>query len=562
MDNRYIKRIIKVNKFELLFVIISFCILLYRITIHADTYDEIININIAYRVALGQKPFYEALEAFQSGDILIAPFIWLYIKILGKTSGIVLFSRFLYLLFMVLSGITVFMVAKRFLSTKRAFFLGYICLFFQLYGLYYLWYDTISLILLLIGSFLGFGVATKAIDKKWLILSGFLHGLMAFAYPSYLLIVVIFSAILLIHNIKSHSYTILFYILGGSIVILLFILLIYFHIGFDNFLYGINFITSYRSSNVQSQTDILKDIITSFITVNHLLIFPTLLLIYIFFKSLSNKNYIALLVYGILFFSFLNSIMINSENRGIANYTAYIALWAPFLFFLVKKNKNHFKNMMVFVWCPAIASCISITLLTVYSDIGPLKSWQAFFPGCLVSLSIMSTLLLENPKHQIFEYLDINKIVIICLIVGFYNYIYLNQPMIRFEDRRMPEGIYKGIKVNDDMLCWKEIQNLVNYYTEGKKSILASGNLRAIYLMTGLFPITPSVESPNYYKDNILQWDISLDYFSHFKTYPEIMFLSPYDLENTDFKKIIKEKYTFISEEYIEPYEILIYELD
>ena len=53
----------KVQKIGLwAFVIISFSLLLYRITLHADVADEITNLNISYRISLGAIPFYH-LEA-------------------------------------------------------------------------------------------------------------------------------------------------------------------------------------------------------------------------------------------------------------------------------------------------------------------------------------------------------------------------------------------------------------------------------------------------------------------------------------------------------------------
>lgn len=125
------KRLIATYWQESLFVFITAGLLLWRITISATPYDEVINVSLAYRLSLGQLPFYEAQEAFQTGAIILAPFLWLYTTVIGSTDGIILFSRFLYLAALAALGMLTFRVFKKIVPFRVAFYMGYLCIFFK-----------------------------------------------------------------------------------------------------------------------------------------------------------------------------------------------------------------------------------------------------------------------------------------------------------------------------------------------------------------------------------------------------------------------------------------------
>ena len=185
--------------FILLFVIITFVLLIYRISIHADIYDEIINLSISYRVAMGDVPFYNCWEAFQSGDIFMAPFIWLYVKIFKTTSGLILYSRIIYILVLAFLSFACFKMFQKHLDNEKAFLLSYVVLFFELYSLFYLWYDTISVIFLLLGCiFLVFALEMSDKKRKYVsfLLAGIIHCCMAFSYPSFSILAIVIALIL------------------------------------------------------------------------------------------------------------------------------------------------------------------------------------------------------------------------------------------------------------------------------------------------------------------------------------------------------------------------------
>lgn len=547
------------------FLLITFILLIYRISIHADIYDEIINLDISYRVALGQVPFYDCWDSFQSGDLFMAPFLWLYLKIVGKSSGIILYSRFVYLGVLIITSIIIYYTFKEKCSRKLAFLIGYLFCFFQLYGLFYLWYDTTATILLVLGClFLYQGITHKKYNKILIFLGGIFHGLMAFAYPSYILLAFLDTIVLflfLFFQKKEKLKWGCFFIGGGFTVAFLFFLYIWFVIKPENFIETIKIILSYRSISSNSSHNIISSIIISFFKVNEITLLPTIILFSIFLVSLKYLKIEFFLIAGILLTAIINQILLPEDMRGLANFMGYLALWTPFLYILKQRRaKEHDLALILFLWLPSILSSICVALLTVYSENGPIKSWQSFILGGIITIYLMCDYLLNCNFKRKQLYSNLCIISIICVMLGIqYNYIYLNQSFHSLSNIRIKEGIYKGIRTNDSMKSWVEIQKIVQYYGKNEKTVLAGNRLRPIYLMTDLLPAVPTTEGPCYYKNGEYHWDMTIKFFESHNVLPDIMFLEPYEIENKEIRNILKREYELEGEEYIGEYSILIY---
>lgn len=547
------------------FVLITFSMMIYRITIHADIYDEIFNLGISYRIALGQLPFYECWESFQSGDIILAPFLWLYIKVIGRTGGIVLFSRFVYVCVLICTGFVIYVTFNKFFEKRNAFLLGYIFCFFHVYGLYYLWYDTVSVILLIVGCLLTYrAVSEDKYNKIFLLIAGIMHGLMAFSYPSYVLLAFLNYIVLLLYLLyskKKPKNLSLFYMAGGLLVVIIFLAYIFLIVKFDNFKTGIDIILSYRSLDLQSSRTVFDNIILSYLTVNIKIIIPSGILLFIFHKALNNIKYIQILIVCILSVSFINQLLMDESLKGLANFMAYLALWAP-CFYILKKKHNKKTNIAIilFLWLPSICSSICVTLLTVFAEQGPIKCWQGFILAGIVTIWYIC----DYFSYSRFKHVSLYSAVVLCFIsfsmlFDSYNYIYLNQPYIKISNERMQEGIYKGIKVNSNMECFVELQNMVQWYTKDKNSILAGNRLSSIYLMTELLPCVPTVEAPCYYKEGFYHWEMTIKYFEVHDKYPDIMFLEPFELDNQQIQMLLGRRYELIGEETIGDFDIMVY---
>lgn len=562
---------IKLKKLPfIVFISTTFFLMLYRISIHADIYDEIINLSISYRIALGDVPFYNCWEAFQSGDIFLAPFIWIYIKIFHTTSGLILYSRLIYIT--VLTGVSVvtYFSLHKYISKIVCFHLSYIIIFFQLYSLFYLWYDSVSVIFFLLGNLLILnGLESRKGVSRLLFFwgAGIIHCGMAFSYPAFV-VLAIFMALTVFfvsHIFYRHEYrkafcNVLWY--GSGALMFIIALLTYFQltVGLSNVFATIKLITQTRGTNNISILNILRDIIVAYVNVNRYFIPITLLIGIVYFKALKDRRYILPLLFSIIILPIFNQIFIGANTlMGLANYLSYLALWCPFLYYLIEKKRIIEKCLMYIFFIPSALSTVLISTTTVYADIGPVKCWQACLPGALAALFYMIVLWKDLPKGELYSKLAL-KIVVITLIINSFSYIYLNQPYIGIENKRMFDGLYWGIKVNNEMERLIEIQNLVIPYSFECETVLAGGRLRPIYLMTDMKPYSWSVEAPCYYQDGIYKWDIALEYFEYFEAYPDVMFIEPYEAESDEIKKILKKYYQMKQEAHIGSYDICVYQ--
>ncbi len=532
-----------------------------RISLHADVYDEVFNLSVSYRVALGQLPYYQCWEAYQGGDLFLSPFLWLYINLLGTSSGIVLFSRCVYLLWLAGCSFIVYKAVSYLLPKIQAFVIALSCIFFSIYGLFYLWYDTVAVLLLLAGSFSVYIAIINSSGCKWGILGAFLHGLMILAYPSMILITLFCFLLELISCVKNHNWRLLLYFLAGYFCALAVGAAIVLHVGIENFILGIRTIMSYRHIASDSSSLILIDILKAYIAVNKsLIIFGV---VYIPLGILAFKRQKLLRPYLLmgLLLPMILCLGLNESYRGLLNYASFIGLWAPILYviqnYFCKKGEESFeklkrekaRKLLIYVWLPSLLSTISIALSTVYAQEGPIKAWEGMFPSALVSLVLLTVIWQSIPRNnsKVLNDIATNAVGLIfccCLLVNSYTYVYLNAPYITLNDPVSRHGVFAGIRVKDSMLEWESVKPWLQPYIQDNETILVSFVFNPIYLMTDLRPLTPSVESPTYYLDGELQWEMSLKYFSLFNEYPDIMILSKTDMEDSEIQQLLAEKYS------------------
>lgn len=565
MNVKKILESFKKNFFIITFVTITFSLLLYRISLHADRFDEIFNLAIPYRVALGQLPFYECWDSFQSGDILLAPFLYLFISIIGSSGGIVFFSRLLYICTLIFVSAVFYCTINKYIEKRIAFLISYIFCFFQVYSLFYLWYDTFSIVLLILGTLYTFkGMMEQKYCRLYMLLAGLFHGLMAFSYPTFVMLAVFYLFIIIIYTMRKKKPIIypIYYILGGGLVLLLFFTYVVTVVGIDNFRVGIETILSYRSIVSEKQNNLFIDIISSYFIVNNKVIIPSIIWFIMFKKTLKKEALIFPLTIGIVLTALFNHLLVAKESYGLANFMAYIALWGP-CFYIIGKQKNKKLNngILIFLWIPSILSSICIAISTIYAKQGPTKCWQAFILAGMVTIWLMAECIMKSDIKAKNLFLKVGLGIISCMMLfNSYFYIYLNQPRITISDTRMKEGIYKYIKVNSTMEPFLDIQNMVLEYTKDKHTILAGNNLRPIYLMTDLLPCVPTTVGPCYFKDEKWTWEMSIKYFRIHDKYPDIMFLEPFEIDDFQIQNLLNQKYTLVGEEYIGEFDILIYE--
>lgn len=459
---------------------------------------------------------------------------------------------------------------KKYLDSLTAFLLSYVIVFFQLYSLFYLWYDTVSVIFFLLGDILLLNALenSNVMKKKLLFVgAGIAHCYMAFSYPSFILVAVSLGIILFIVSVRVYKVSIkesflsvFWYGLGACAVILSLVIYFQSHVGLKTVFETFRTITSSRGANSLSFLDMVRDIIIAYLKVNKFLIPVTICLIILFLKSLKNKKFVQYFLVGVVVLPIFNQFFIGKNSlMGLANYLSYISLWCPFIYYLMKDKTRLDKTLLLIFYLPTLVSMIAITMTSLYAAEGPVKCWQACLPSSIATLYYLIIVWKQNSEKTKKGYIYLLGIVILTLLFNSYSYIYLNQPYISFSDTRMKHGLFAGIKVNEKMKKQLELQNYVNAHITNCDTILAGSSLRTIYLMTDLKPFVWGVQSPAYYIDNVLSWDRCIMYFEYFNEYPDIMFLEKHELDNEKIQQIIKERYRLCSKKTIASKKVYVY---
>jgi hypothetical protein len=162
-----------------------------------DLQDESFYILVPWRWALGDTPFVDEENLAQVSGFLSYPFV----KIFGvlrdyDVTGLVLYTRHLYLLLMIGVAVVVFVVLRRLVRWELSVAVALVFVTFIHWETPQLSYNTMGAALLTLGAALGLAVVTWSGGRAWALASGVAYGLAVVAYPT-LLFVMPFYAVLM-----------------------------------------------------------------------------------------------------------------------------------------------------------------------------------------------------------------------------------------------------------------------------------------------------------------------------------------------------------------------------
>jgi hypothetical protein len=157
----------------------------HRFRYGAELTDEAFSIALPYRFALGDRPFVDEISSAQTAGILVLPFVWLFVKLTGGTSGIVLFCRALHLAFKAIAALSVHAAARRWVSPPSAIACAFLPFAFVPHSIPNVGYNVLGSTLLVAGAFMSAAALSRpAPSGRQLFLAGLAYGLATFAYPT------------------------------------------------------------------------------------------------------------------------------------------------------------------------------------------------------------------------------------------------------------------------------------------------------------------------------------------------------------------------------------------
>ena len=152
---------------------------------------------VPWRWALGDTPFVNEQNLAQVSSLLEYPFIKLFGIVRGyDVTGLVLYTRHLYLLMMLGVAAAVFLMLRRVVRWELALPIASVYVSFIFLQTPQLSYNTMGSALLTLGAALGSWIVLEGRGRVWALASGGAYGLAAVAYPTLLFIVPFFAVFL------------------------------------------------------------------------------------------------------------------------------------------------------------------------------------------------------------------------------------------------------------------------------------------------------------------------------------------------------------------------------
>ena len=186
------------------FVIACLAVLFFiRAFFGFDWSDESYYLALPYRFALGDRFFADSWDIHQLGAMLVAPLLWLYRRVVGDMTGIILFTRLLYVLFQTLVSLLVYRaVLVMYQSRIPALLCAALCLSFTPFSISNFSYNTMGYLFVLVAAmtlFFLYGGSPHGLVRAAVLsaLSGAALACACIAYPFFATVILSFVALLM-----------------------------------------------------------------------------------------------------------------------------------------------------------------------------------------------------------------------------------------------------------------------------------------------------------------------------------------------------------------------------
>lgn len=199
-----------------LFSALVIAAMLWRLRYGTEFTDEAFPTALAYRFALGDRSFIDEIHYAQTAGLLLFPFVWSWLKIVGSSAGIVLYTRVLFLAFKIAVGGVVVATVRRHVRTPLAIVVGLGAVVFVPHSIPNVGYNVLGGGLQAIAAFLAVGACDDARPRRRLLAAGVSNGLAAVAYPP-LAVPAILLAIVLLATRYVRRVDVGAYVLGGIV---------------------------------------------------------------------------------------------------------------------------------------------------------------------------------------------------------------------------------------------------------------------------------------------------------------------------------------------------------
>lgn len=504
--------------FSLLIAFVTTLITSQRLFYGADFTDEAFYVAIPYRFVLGAKPFVDEMLMQQTSTFITLPFIKLYFWLVGSSTGLVLFTRFLYLVFMFLVAVTVFMVIKNILRWEIALIVVLPSIAFIYFNIPNLSYNTLGIGFLTMGLFLGSWVFLKDKSHYYLSLAGLCHGLAVIAYPSLVIAALLYAVILILLS-KRLSYF-LWYCLGAFLATT-FLIVIILKAGISNFFASLAY-----TNSVGVFGGGLAKIEGLLISFWNNYPYKPLLALFLVITFLIWKVKPAVTGYALLLVPLVPLHLYGfPAYTTSAGYISYYSLLAPYFLLFIGHNKI-VRQLFYGIWIPSFIAGV----LTAYaSSNGYLAATVGLFPGSLVTSIFLSIALSEiysgdgraSSVRNALNVLSLTLVVVFLLAFQF-QAVYRDDNIAEL-NTRFKSGAYYGLYTTEEKKDYlTDLAKDIALVAKPDDKVLFYDNFPVGYLLTSLRPATNLTWiNPKAYYPTIDR-ESTINYFKRRKIQPDL----------------------------------------
>ncbi len=374
------------------------------------TTDEVYYVATAYRFWQGDAMLVDDWNAAQMSGFLLLPFVHIYMLIMKTTEGIILYFRFIYLIFKVL--VAAFCIAK--LKKYGVFGIAGISVyyFFSPQNLDALSYNTIAL-----GMVMMIGAVCLAEEKKKpdYYLCGIFLAMAVLAQPFCILIYFAGAVVVVWKVLKRNTdkkwqplkgYALV--TAGAFTMLVIFMLFIFSRASLQEVLENLHFILNDKNHNVAGVGGVANLILKPVKTGYHILKSYTALTIIntiYFFVLLAakhyKKRYMNYLAYGSVLCLIFSCVAVMMAGRPFPENEFFI----PFIWFSMEEavliNREKEKNKYICVWGLTVLTALAFCLST---DTGIISTSAGLCLVAVFSIIMLPNILTnENPKLKVVE---------------------------------------------------------------------------------------------------------------------------------------------------------------
>jgi hypothetical protein len=467
--------------------------LAHRFRFAADLTDESFSISMPYRFALGDKPFVDEVAIQQTSGLVLFPFVWLFVKLTGGSTGLVLYVRLVHLL--VFKGAAAFSVhaaARRLLRERSsAIAVSFVPFAFVPHSIPNVGYNVIGMTLLTVGSFLTVAGMTEVSQKRRLrlfFLAGLAQGIMAFAYPPMAVAPLLATPLVLLCAGKGRWSALLAFIAGGaSSVILISPALIPGGIaGLKRSLgWGVHANATHNSDRAKALLDAFWKNVPSF--------YPYALVAIVVAWVLRSRSLVAIVIPAI---TLLLTFWFRDEwatHWGAIRTVSYTGALAPALLLLAKPDRVLLRAAILIV-LPSLAAAGAAAFVST-------QGVDAASLGLASSMSLFAILAarsLERVNADATYCMLPSFALMLVLVTRCYDYVYRDGQLAQLT-QTVADGPFKWIRTTPDRAqAFAEMSQITKTYDHRNGRILFLWEASGYYLFSRMKPNAHSVWEETY----------------------------------------------------------------